>query len=857
MNFCKFLSTFGVGMLAFLCLPLQGSECHTSLIHNNWQFRQARFNDWRTAQVPGTVHTDLMAHKLIEDPYMDFNERSVQWVDKEDWEYKTSFDLNTDQRKDAVRMLVFEGIDTYTDIFLNDSLICKTDNMFRTWKLDVSNLLKDEGNTLRIYFHSPIKIDMPKYDALNYHHISWNDQSQNGGLMKKQLAPFARKAGYHYGWDWGPRLVTSGIWRPVKLISWNVVRIEDVYVRQQTTAKLAQVKETVTIRAERDCKATVTVCDKENGLVYATLNCDLQKGENAVDMNFNIKQPKLWWTNGLGDAHLYNFDTQVKAGEDSDSKNVRIGLRSLRLLNEPDSIGKEFCFELNGKRVFMKGANYIPCDIFLPRVSDSIYAQTVKDAADVNMNMMRVWGGGVYEDDRFYDLCDEYGILIWQDFMFACASYPASGQMLESIKAEARDNICRLRNHACLAIWAGNNECQDAFYNSWKKKFAKVSPEVGEQAIKEYEGLYYDALPSLCKELNPDVKYWPCSPFSDYRQQSSTKSGDFHYWAVWHSKKPIREYNTHKARFYSEYGMQSFPELESVKQFASDTTQWDIYSDLMMTHQRGGSFANGLIETYLESEYIKPNDFPSLLYVGQLMQGDAMKTAVESHRRNKGYCWGTMLWQINDCWPVASWSTRDWYGRWKGAHYMMRHAMDDILVSPIEQDGNLCIYIVNDRMKAAKGILKVQLQSMDGKVLKSFQKKVTIPENCSSVQFKESVETLFAGLNKADVIVVADFNTDKNYSANYCLLKPKDMNWCKEIGLEWNVEETANGRVVTLKCKAFVYGIFLSLPEEVNPFERNYFNMTPGEKVSVPVHSKQSTADIQRLLRVKCLNEIQ
>lgn len=821
-------------MSILTCVCAHADDVCSMSICDGWRFRQARSDNWHNATVPGTVHTDLMDCGLINDPFFCLNELGVQWIDKEDWIYETCFTISEQQASSSNKRLVFEGLDTYADVYLNDSLILEANNMFRTWRVNVNSLLNNGKNTLRIYFHSPIKVDLPKWNSLPYQYEAINDQSANGGILDRKLSPFSRKAGYHYGWDWGPRLVTSGIWRPIRLETWTGVRIEDTYIRQKTTQAHSELSEKVEILSDDDCLATLTVTNSQNGKILARKKCHIKKGMNDIELNYVIKNPHLWWTNGLGKPNLYTFVTSIETIHGKSQTTRRVGLRSLRLLTEPDSIGREFCFELNGKRVFMKGADYIPCDNFLPRVSYQTYKQTIDDAVAVNMNMLRVWGGGVYENDLFYDLCDENGLLVWQDFMFACSLYPASGDLLDNIKEEAIDNVRRLRNHPCIALWCGNNECQDAYYGwGWKENYYAKGHEIGLRVQKEFEELYYKVLPEIVKDNDIDTQYWPSSPFSDYYSVSKTTSGDYHYWGVWHAKEPIRQYNTHRARFYSEYGMQSFPEFESVICFNPDSSQWDIHSDVMMSHQRGGSFANSLIETYLQSEYTKPNDFASLLYVGQLMQGDAMKTAVEAHRRDKGYCWGTLIWQINDCWPVASWSTRDWYGRWKAAHYMIRHAMDDILVSPIEKDDSLFVYIVNDRLQPISGQLDVRLMTLNGQTLYHSSIEVLSRENSSDVYFSIPTEKILVGVDRKNVIVIADLITDKTYTSEYCLQLPKNMEW-PTANVTYTINKLNDGSLeLTLHSDTFARGVFLSLPDAINPFTDNYFNILPNKTKTV------------------------
>ena len=431
---------------------LSAADVRRQSLDGEWQFRQERYNDWYPAQVPGTVHTDLMANGLIDDPYMGLNERSVQWVDKEDWIYRTSFDVAEDVWASGNIDLVFEGLDTYADVYLNDSLILKADNMFRGWRVAVKDLLKEKDNELKVHFYSPTRIGLQKLEALPYTYEAINDQSQNGGLFDKRVSIFTRKAGYHYGWDWGPRLVTSGIWRPVGLEGWTDARVSDVYYHQtEVSSKKAVIDAEVEVIADKDMdKAVIEIF--ADGKSVAKVSKPLVKGKNVIGMPFTMKNPKLWWTRELGEPYLYDFETRVSCdGAQTSSLHTSVGIRSIVLDRSDEGTGKNFRFILNGVPVFMKGANYIPCDVFLPRVTDEIYRQTIEDAAAVNMNMLRVWGGGTYEDDRFYDLCDRYGILIWQDFMFACSIYPASGEWLESVKAEAEYNIRRLRNHACVS----------------------------------------------------------------------------------------------------------------------------------------------------------------------------------------------------------------------------------------------------------------------------------------------------------------------------------------------------------------------------------------------------------------------
>lgn len=828
-------------------------------ISEGWKFKQARLTNWYPATVPGVVHTDLLANKIIEDPFFRLNERGLQWIDKEDWIYETTFDISKDMfAKKNIRIL-FNGLDTYADIYLNEEKILTTDNMFRQWEADIKSILKEKDNTLRVYFHSPIKVDIPKWDALPFHYRANNDQSENGGIFDKKLSVVARKAGYHYGWDWGPRLVTSGIWRPIVIEAWDEARIENVQIIQENvTAKSARVKTVVEVIADGDYQnATIDIINDENKEKFGAVTVDLKKGLNKVNINFTIDKPELWWSNGLGKAHLYTFKTILKnGGNELDSESHRIGIRSIRFVNEKDKDGKSYYFELNGVPVFAKGANYIPCDNFLPRVTKDIYKKTVMDAVDANMNMLRVWGGGIYEEDYFYDLCDENGILVFQDFMFGCSIYPTEGELLENIRLEAIDNVRRLRNHSSIVLWCGNNECQDAWFEwGWKEAYEKENPLFADIIWKQFQNHYYDVLPQVVSEHGSGIAYIPSSPFADYEKKSNDYEGDRHYWDVWHKKKPIAEYNKERSRFFSEYGFQSFPEFESVKQYAPEPQDWDITSEVMMSHQRGGDHANQLIENYLLSEYYKPKDFESFLYINQLLQGDAIKTAMEAHRRDMGYCMGTLFWQHNDCWPVASWSSRDYYGRWKAQHYFAREAYKDMLVSPIEKDGMLNVYIVSDRLKNTKGKLTLKIISLDGTVVNVIEKQVEVKANSSNSAFSSLTNGLLRGKSRSDVVVHAIFSTENNtYKNNYFLQKQKEMNYPK-VDIQTTVKPTNGGYVVSLTTDKFARGVFMSIDGIDNFFENNYFDILPGEIVTTKVQCSKSQDEFEKQLKITTLSD--
>ena len=835
---------------------LADAEVNSRKLHDNWRFRQGRSENWFPATVPGTVHTDLMANELLEDPFFRLNERSVQWVDKEDWMYETTFNATAEEVNAENQEIVFKGLDTYADVYLNHERILVADNMHRTWKCDVKGKLREGENLLEVYFNSPIKVDLPKYDQYDYTFNTGPDQSQNGGIFNKTLSIFARKAGYHYGWDWGPRLVTSGIWRDIDLVTWNGLKLDNVqYIQKDVNASRAEMKTVVRVFSDSDLQ-NAEVSITADGKTVATKKTALKKGMNNVTLDYTVKKPRLWWTNGLGEPYLYDFNTTVKAGKDEVAQSDAIGIRSLKLITKDDAQGRSLTFELNGKPVFMKGVDMIPLDNFLPRVSHEKYDKHVLDAKAVNMNMIRVWGGGVYEDDYFYDLCDRNGILVWQDFMFACSTYPADEAFLANIRQEAIDNVERLRNHCSIALWCGNNECQDVYYG-WGGRYNYYKEKgVEELTTKQFKDMYFRTLPEVVDEYGGGISYRPSSPYAFEDTPSDGVHGDAHYWGVWHGRDSIGHYNVEKARFFSEYGFQSFPEFESVKIYAPEERDWSINSEVMMAHQRAGSYANNLIKEYMDEEFRTPEDFPSFLYVGSILQGDAIKTAVEAHRRDMPHCMGTLVWQHNDCWPVASWAGRDYYGRWKAQQYYSKAAYDDILVSPVVINDTLTVNIVTDRRTPAKGKFTITAMTLDGKPFMTKSFDYTAKPLTSTEVFSSKVADLLDGRNRGDVIFYTTFTTgDRTYDNVGFSTKQKHMNYTAP-DYTLDVAKAGDGFDVTIGSDVFARGVFLSLDGIDNFFSDNYFNIMPGSKRTIHVTTPLNEQDFRNQLKLISMGDI-
>ncbi len=873
-----------VGLMVSL-VPAQ-AFVQVRTLHNGWKVRNASSEIWHEAQVPGNLHIDLMRAHVIDDPFYRLNERSVQWIDKENWMYETYVTPTEAELSAENQEIVFKGLDTYADVYLNSQRLVCADNMHREWRCNVKGILKPGKNHLEVYFNSPVRRNIPKFDALPYRHNTGPDQSWLGGIFDKTISPFARTASYEYGWDWGPRLVTFGIWRPVLLETWNEQKISNVWhIQNDVTAQRAKLSTIVEVEASEDMPEAI-VAVSANGRQLASRTTSLKKGLNKVRMDYTLNKPRLWWTNGLGEAYLYDFKTTLKGkdGKVIDSESEDIGIRSLKLHNDKDKYGHNLYFELNGQPLYAKGSNMVPNDNFLSRCTDSVYHAVVRDAKAVNMNIIRVWGGGEYEDDAFYKECDKYGILVWQDFMFACCTYPADSAFLASVKKEAIYQVKRLRNHPCLAVFIGNNECQDVWYGWGNKKKQLDEMGYGEEVGKMQHALFHELLPSVVKEYAPNITYRPSSPYAFEDTPSDGVNGDDHYWGVWHGAEPFEAYYDHRVRFQSEYGFQSFPEYESVLKYAPFEYDHNIYSEVMMEHQKAGTYANHRIEEYMRRDYHVPSDFKKFLYVSLLMQGDGVKIGMEAYRRDRPYCMGSIVWQLNDCWPVASWSSRDYYGRWKALHYFTKYAYDDILVAPrvkvigevkkqenkqvsnlpTEEGGQLkvaenvtskCnkeldIKLVNDRRSGAKGELKIQTITMAGKVVHVEKRTVNLPANDAIHVVTRKVNDLLGGEKPEDVIFYITYTTGgKIYSNIAYAVSQKDMNYQK-AHIQTVVTPSGDGYDVKLTTDVFARGVFLSIKGIDNFFSDNYFDLLPKLSRTIHVRTDKDLATFKKELEV-------
>ena len=855
----KHRKTLALALLSMLslvgCKQKEPILLNSSEISSEWTFQQADKEEWLPATVPGCVQTDLMKNGKIEDPFYRLNEHDVQWIDKVNWEYKTSFNIDpVTFTRDRIA-LDFKGLDTYADVFVNDTLVLSADNMFREWMVDVKPLVKEGANELRILFRSPIVEGLKKYDANGYViPVSPNDLAEIGQVEgKKMVSVYTRKAGYHFGWDWGPRLVSSGLWRPVFLTAWDDARIENLQLKQnqvsETEATMTAVFE---IEANADNKATITI--ENDGVELARADIQLTKGISTYPVDFKIENPKLWWTNGLGEAHLYNIKGKLLIGKRLMEQSERIGIRTLELVRDKDEKGTSFYYKLNGVPVFMKGANYIPNDIFPARVTDEMYQKVIHTSKISNFNMLRVWGGGIYEEDRFYDLCDENGLLVWQDFMFACAMFPGDEAFLNNVKEEAIDNIKRLRNHPSIAMWCGNNEILAAWFGwGWKAKEDALNKENSDKIWKSYTDIFLKILPEAVAANDGARSYWDSSPSSGPGIPADLVNGDEHYWGVWWGKDPFSKYATHIARFMSEYGFQSFPELKTVKQYATPE-DYNILSDVMKSHQRS-SIGNETIEYYLLQDYKKPKDFESFLYVNHVLQAEGIKFALEGHRRASPYCMGTLYWQINDVWPVASWSSTDYFQRWKALQYFAKKGFEPVLVSPYKDKDSLKVDVINDKLSEIKAQLVVKVVDFQGNEISKETSEITVPANSSNTFFAAKTADFLKNVQPTKQFLVVELiENSAVVSSNTLFFKPiKDISLPKPtVKYEWTATE--GGFEISLSTDQLAKNLFMTIGDEEGFFSDNYFDLVPGQPVKVKLETKLSKEKLQEVFALQTLD---
>ncbi len=781
-----------------------------------WQFRKANSQDvWMPAVVPGTVHTDLMANGKIPDVYIGCNNLQLGWIDTLDWEYYREFDLPKSYKPNKVTELIFNGLDTYAQVYLNDSLILVTDNMFRQWRKACSAILKPQKNTIKVIFSSALKIAKQKTSEAKI--------KVPGGEWA-----YSRKAAYHYGWDWGPRFVTCGIWKSAYLYQPNNIDINNPSIN---TINLSDTKALMSIcfdySALKDGRYNVQLVDNSKQTQLFEKDIVVKTGISEFKDSFYIQNPQLWWPNGMGKQNLYNLKLIVSKGKRATYSEVfKVGIRTVELINEPDSIGESFYFKVNGKPMFAKGANVIPPHSFISSISDSVWISIVDDASRGNFNMLRIWGGGVYPANVFFEACTERGILVWQDFMFACSMYPWSTEYLRNVQVEAEQQVKRLRKHSSLALWCGNNEVDEGWHNwGWKTQFDSV-PALADSIWNGYKSLFHNLLPTVVNKFDSTRPYWPSSPKFGWGRLQSMTHGDSHYWGVWWGTEPFEKYREKVPRFMSEYGYQGAPSNHTIKLFSNGGVNPDSVE--MRCHQKH-SVGYETIRTYMEREGFYPETFDDWVYQSQIIQALGYRVAIESHRLASPRCMGTLYWQLNDCWPVVSWSSIDYLGHWKAVHYTVRDSYKSVLVSAHVTDSVIVVKAVSDSLQPISGKITLTILSNLGDTLKQWTKDVSLQPNIALVvdKIENPVEKndfdKYFIHTRLSLLDGTEFES-VSFMGKVGKLKLENPQIVKDIS------QGNNGGTITLSSKYPAFFVELSSNNPDCRFENNYLHILPGRK---------------------------
>lgn len=809
---------------------------------------------WHEMTLPGSAMDVYVRDGVIPDPYVGTNEYAVREFFENDFVIEGEFPVSPEQMRKEHLHLVFYGIDTIADLYVNEVWIGHVSDMHRTYRFDVKELVREGRNSLRIEIESPLRFIREFEPAPGCAHRFANTGT-NPGFQ------YARKASSMYGWDWGPQIPDAGIWRDAVLEAFDGFRLGDTRVHQEHDDGIVRLDFLTTVYKENmpgedSWNSTCGQPDNQAGgqsaatdrfavevpvtgmqsapmLTYRVESPDGTLLYEGTDPHAEIDEPLLWWPHGQGEQPLYRVTVSLHSGEEEQNDSFRIGLRTVTVSREKDQWGEEFCFKVNGQKIFAMGADYIPQDCFYTHVTDEVLERDVKAAAFANFNCLRIWGGGYFQADRFYDLCDEYGILIWQDLLFACGAYELYPQFEKDIVAETTDNVRRIRNHACLALICGNNELESG-WTDWA-----TMKDLPKRLRKDYLVMTEYLLAGVVRKEAPDTFWWPSSPSSggSLDAPSDESRGDVHYWDVWHGLLPMSAYEEHYFRFLSEFGFQSLPDRKTLRSFAQGE-ELNLFSEVMESHQKNPA-ANGKIMSYLSANFRYPKDLDSIGYLSQVLQGIAMKTAVDHLRRNRGRCMGSIYWQFNDNWPVLSWASMDYYGRFKVLHYMARRFFAPVSASIQENGMNRTFWICNESAAAVKVEMKVTLRSLDFEVLDEKNLSFTLKPYTSAAAASKDYSSLTKGREK-DVFLAAEyFVADEKGNPvcsgrEYSLFAPYKYLNLRDPRIEVTAEEDGS---LTLRAKSFAPLCFVENMDSDTVWDDNAVTFTDDAPLTLRYHA--------------------
>ncbi|HPE40850.1 MAG TPA: hypothetical protein PLI77_07160 [Bacteroidales bacterium] len=808
-------------------------------LNDHWFLRDTAGTKKYAAKVPGSVYEALLDNQIIENPFYGVNEKKCEWIWEKDWEFSTMLNLNNEISEKENLMLRFHGLDTMCEVCLNDRIILFGDNMHRTYDVYIKtkdfNYLEEVDNTLTITFRSPV---VEAHKRLMQITPEIDVQTPYSHL------PFAipgvetlRKAYYSFGWDWGPKIPDSGIWRKVELHAFNTAFIQDIYIHTDidfiigngqgtTTANQAVIvveTELSDFCQTQDKKISYELYDNGKNILTDHINC-LELGS---EKSIILKNPKLWWTHDLGEPNLYFLKIKLFEGNQLlDEYQSEFGIRDIQLIRNKDKWGESFYFELNKVPIFAKGGNWIPSDSILPQgTREKKYETVLESCIASNMNMIRVWGGGIFEEDGFYDFCDRKGLLVWQDFPFACRPTPNFSGFEESIIRESIVNIKRLRNHPSLAIWVGNNEIEEGWLY-WG--FEDYVP----QFKNFYLRLFEETLPKLVSEYDAKRSYWPSSPSSggNFSNPQSPDYGDSHYWKVWHEGYPFESYREFDSRFMSEFGFESFPDLKTIKMFCEPSQMY--YNSVFMENHQKNTAGNQKIFDYMSKRFNIPKSFENQVILSQITQAEAMAYGVEHWRRNRNncHCMGALYWQINDCWPVASWSSIDYYGRWKALHYFAKRFYSPLYINAYETDHYFEIWLCNDSVVKFNGKYQWTLLDLSGKIQYRYQDKLMAPGLFSTLAQRVNISDIGVDVSQSVLYFEAFDESGRLISDGFKLFSaPKDLK-LEKPEIKFSLQKVADGYSIVVETDKPALYCRIESSQDIC-FGDNYFCLLEGGKI--------------------------
>ena len=855
----------------FACACSAGTATATQALATGWRFRllpgsaavqaHPEAAAWRRARVPGSVQTDLLADGVIDDPFHRGNEAALQWIGLADWQYELPLAIDAATLRHGHVELVFDGLDTFADVSLNGHPLLAADNMFRRWRVPVKSVLHAGSNTLLVTLHSPIARLQPWLLKQPYALPGEFDSAFGDEPKGRQTSNYVRKANYQYGWDWGPRYVTEGIWQPVHLETWDDLRLADAHIAQQhVDADVARLLAQFDIRSDRAGRARLRLSwsAPDGRRSSATREVSLAAGENHLDLPVRIDHPQRWWPAGYGVPNLYHFRAEViVAGKVVAGIERDTGLRSVELRRQHDRWGRGFAFVVNGVPIFAKGANLIPLDSFPERVTDARTRQILQSARDANMNMLRVWGGGYYQSDAFYAMADRLGLMIWQDFMFGGAVPPYDAAFRENTRIEATEQVMRLRDHPSIVLWCGNNEVQTG-WESWpdRKKFAQAIGRAERTRVEQgMRTLFGETLRDAVRRYAPDVPYWASSPGTDFDGPANVPDdGDMHVWDVWAGSAPIEDYLKTTPRFQSEYGLQTFPSMATIRSFAAPA-DLSPNSPVMRAHQKfDGGNGNQRLLFYIRKYYGEPKDFDSFVYLSQVMQAEGIELAADHLRSARPQSMGSLYWQLNDVWPGASWSSIDYFGHWKALQFHARRFYAPLRVVPIRHDGRTGVFVVSDRTTPLDTQLRTRVMDMNGRLLHEHIDNVRAPALASTRVAELTDAALLQGADPRRSFAVFELVEQGRPISRHLLYFGSALALqLPDPELHAELVDSGHGMVLSVHAEHLAREVWVDFGSLDAQLSDNAFDLLPGEHVELQVTSTAGIASLRDALHVRSL----